>query len=183
MEVLEVDQRILTARAKWQFRGDKRPSFALRPREGQESVWDYPRPPLVVADARRILVMHGDRLLADTRQAVRVLETASPPTFYIPPGDVDSAPLSPSKRRTLCEWKGLAQGFDLPNLVDAAWAYIDTFPEFACIAGFFSFYPAKLRCSVDGELVRPQPGGYYGGWITSEVIGPYKGEPGSEGWW
>ena len=94
--------------------------------------------------------------------------------------------MTPSERRTFCEWKGWAEEFDLALPAQrrgVAWRYPDTFPEFAAIAGYFSFYPAQVRCMVGDELVRPQPGGYYGGWVTSELVGPFKGEAGSEPWW
>ena len=178
----EVTDAVLAARAKWRFRGLARPSFAQEPGPGQESVWDYPRPPRLASDTRRVRVTHGQRVLADSTAAVRILETASPPTFYVPPEDVDATLLRPSARTTLCEWKGIAREFDAVDRTGVAWAYLDTFPEFDPIAGYFSFYPARVRCTVDGEAVRPQPGGYYGGWLTDEIVGPVKGEAGSEGW-
>ena len=181
--MLAVTQEILAARAKWRYRGTRRPPFAVVPGSGLESVWDYPRPPRIEPDPRRIRVVHGDLVLAESTAALRILETASPPTFYLPPDDVAVDRLRPSGRRSRCEWKGLAQAFELADIQGAAWSYAETFPEFAAIAGFFSFHAAKVRCTVSGEAVRPQPGGYYGGWITAEVIGPFKGEPGSRPWW
>lgn len=179
----QVTDSVRAARAKWRFRGIARPSFAQEPSPGEESVWDYPRPPRLAPDRRRVRVAHGQRVLADSTRAVRVLETASPPTFYIPPEDVDETLLRPSARTTLCEWKGVAREFDLPERTGVAWAYRDTFPEFRALAGYFSFYPARVDCTVDGEPVLPQPGGYYGGWLTREIVGPVKGGPGSESWW
>ena len=178
----QVTGAVLAARATWRFRGLGRPSFADAPGPGQESVWDYPRPPRLAPEARRVRVIYGQRVLADSTEAVRVLETASPPTFYVPPKDVDAAPLQPSPRTTFCEWKGVAREFDLADRAGVAWAYFDTFPEFDAIAGYFSFYPGRVRCTVDGEAVRPQPGGYYGGWLTDEIVGPVKGEAGSAAW-
>ena len=178
----EVTDRVLAARAKWHFRGRTRPAFAQPPGPGEESVWDYPRPPGIAPEPRRVRVSHEGRVLADSTLAVRVLETASPPTFYIPPEDVDKTLFRPSGRTTLCEWKGVAREFDLADRAGVAWAYFDTFPDFRAITGYFSFYPARVCCTVDGEAVRPQPGGYYGGWLTHEVVGPVKGEPGSESW-
>ena len=178
----EVTAAVLAARAKWRFRGLERPSFADDPGPGQESVWDYPRPPKLVADRRHIRVMHGGRLLAESTKTMRVSETASPPTFYMPPEDVDATLLHSSPRTTFCEWKGVAREFDADDGVGVAWCYFDTFPEFEAIAGRFSFYPARARCTVDGEAVRPQPGGYYGGWLTDDLAGPFKGAPGSESW-
>ncbi|MDE0349028.1 MAG: DUF427 domain-containing protein [Gammaproteobacteria bacterium] len=178
----EVTDAVLAARAKWRFRGAGRPSFAPAPGPGQESVWDYPRPPRVAPDARRVRVMHGARVLADSIRALRVLETASPPAFYLPPDDVEDALLRPSGRTTFCEWKGLAREFDATDRDGVAWTYVDTFPEFTRIAGYFSFYPGRVHCTVEGETVRPQAGDYYGGWVTGEVLGPMKGAPGSA-WW
>lgn len=178
----EVTAAVLAARTKWRFRGNRRPAFAHVTGHGEESVWDYPRPPRLVPDLRHVRVACEGRPLADSARAVRILETASPPTFYVPPEDVCETSLHPSARTTFCEWKGLAREFDLADRTGVAWSYIDTFPEFDTIAGFFSFYPARVRCTVDGERVRPQPGGYYGGWLTTEVVGPVKGAPGSE-WW
>ena len=181
-----VAEDVLAARRKWRYRGTQRPPFALPVPSGCESVWDYPRPPSICADGRLVRVLAGDAVLADSTRAVRVLETASPPTFYLPPEDVRAELLTPSERRTFCEWKGSAEEFDLalpPRQRGVAWRYPDTFPEFAAIAGYFSFYPAQMQCMVGDELVRPQPGGYYGGWVTSELVGPFKGEAGSEPWW
>ena len=177
---------VLAARAKWRYRGVDRPPFALAPKAGQESVWDYPRPPRIAAEARHVRVFSGERPLADSRAAVRVLETASPPTFYLPPTEVAGDLLQATGQRFVCEWKGVAEAFRLadsepPLLV--AWSYMDTFPEFEALRGYVAFYPGRVRCTVAGALVRPQPGGYYGGWITPEVVGPFKGDPGSAAWW
>ena len=181
-EFLQADARIEASRSHWRYRGQARPDFAIAPKDGQESVWDYPRPPRLAADPRRVEVRLGDRVLATTDRAIRVLETASPPTFYIRPEDVDGASLVPSGRTSLCEWKGQAVDFDLASGPESiAWCYPRVFPEFAEIAGWFAFYPARVECFVDGERVRPQPGGYYGGWITDEIVGPVKGEPGIHG--
>lgn len=180
--MLEADARVLASRRAWTWRGQQRPPFAKAPRAGEESVWDYPRPPRLAPDDREIVVRHRDRVLARTRRAVRVLETASPPTFYLPPADVDASALVPSGGRSFCEWKGIAIDLDLEGgPASVGWCYPETFPEFASIAGWYAFYPAKLDCRVDGERVRPQPGGYYGGWLTKEIVGPVKGEPGVAG--
>ena len=179
---LEPDRRVLAARAGWRHRGARRPDFAIAPQPGQESVWDYPRPPLLLADARRVVVRHGEQVLADSGGAFRVLETASPPTFYLPPQDVRLELLVPSGRRSHCEWKGEALDLDLVGgPASVAWVYRQTYVEFLPIAGWVAFYPGRVDCWVSGERVRPQPGGYYGGWITEEIVGPVKGEPGIEG--
>ena len=170
----------------WKYDGSERPPFADGPAAGQESVWDYPRPPAIRADSRRVRVLLGRHVIADTREALRVLETASAPTFYLPLADVDAAALVPARGVSLCEWKGAASYFDVScaelHVARAAWSYLEPKPAFAAIAGHLAFYPALLDCFVDGERVRPQPGGYYGGWLTSEIVGPVKGEPGSGGW-
>jgi uncharacterized protein (DUF427 family) len=184
---MTISQRdIERARAAWTFRGQRRPDFADEPGPGQESVWDYPRPPAFVPDPRTVEVYAGDRLLARTDRAIRVLETGSPPTFYLPPEAVDAALLEPSNRRTFCEWKGQAEYFHVNGsagrIDNALWRYPDAGGDAAVIAGWYACYPSLLRCLVDGEPVRPQAGGYYGGWITSDVIGPFKGEPGTGHW-
>lgn len=169
----------------WSHRGQRRPTFAREPGPGQESVWDYPRPPRISDDARHVTVLVGGRTLADTRAAVRVCETASPPTFYLPAVDVALELLTEVSARTFCEWKGEARYFALAGDVDetpVAWDYPHPSPAFARLAGHLAFYPSALECFVDGERVRPQPGRFYGGWITDDVVGPFKGEPGTGRW-
>ena len=174
------------ARAQWIHRGSERPAWAIAPREGQESVWDYPRPPHLDADSRLVRVIHQGVLLAESRQAVRVLETASPPTFYLPPDDVRTDLLERARGASICEWKGSATYWSLrvndPLRANVAWSYENPFPDFTPIRGYLSFYPSKLECYVEGERVKPQPGDFYGGWITSEIVGPFKGDPGTGGW-
>ena len=169
----------------WTHRGQRRPAFADEPGPGQESVWDYPRPPVVVADSRRVQVRAGDRLIANSSSALRILETASPPTFYIPARDVGLQFLQADSQRSYCEWKGEAAYWRLaeePGRGPVGWSYASPRPAFAAIAGYFSFYPGRVECFVDDEPVRPQAGGFYGGWITSDVAGPFKGDPGTGGW-
>lgn len=171
----------------WKHTGKVRPPFALVPERGQVSVWDFPRPPVLVEDARRVVVRCGARRIADTVRAVRVLETASAPTFYMAPADIDLALLVQAPGGSFCEWKGRATYWSvsvpgMPLAEAVAWSYPDPTPAFAAIAGWFSFYPGRLHCEVDGEPVRAQPGGFYGGWVTDEIVGPIKGEPGSGHW-
>jgi uncharacterized protein (DUF427 family) len=169
----------------WTYHGQRRPDFAEEPGPGQESVWDYPRPPRIVPDSREVVVRHGKDELARTVRGVRVLETASPPTFYIPPEDVSRALLVSAPGSSFCEWKGRAVYFSLasaPELGSVGWSYPEPTRPFQSIRGYLSFYPAKVSCFVDGERVRPQPGGFYGGWVTSEIVGPFKGKPGTGGW-
>jgi len=175
-----------SARNGWTNRGQQRPPFAHEPGPGQESVWDYPRPPAIVPDTREVLVrVHGTEI-ARSSNAIRILETASPPTFYLPPEDVNLDCLQRISRSTFCEWKGAATYFDIRSetgsAAAAAWAYFEPFPESADIAGYYAFYPGKVECFVAGERVRAQAGGFYGGWITDEIVGPFKGEPGTGGW-
>lgn len=170
----------------WHFTGNQRPDFALKPEEGQESVWDYPRPPICVADSREVIVRYGELVIALSTRTMRVLETASPPTFYIPPADVNFDLLKKTAGSSFCEWKGAATYWSLATgeatIKDIGWSYELPSNRFASIQHYVSFYPAKLGCTVAGETVRPQPGGFYGGWVTDEIIGPYKGESGTSGW-
>jgi len=154
----------------------------------RESVWDYPRPPAVVPTERLVRIEHGGVAIAESRRALRVLETAGAPVWYLPRDDVrlDLLRAAPD-RRTVCEWKGLAAYFDLvigeSVSRQAAWTYSHPYAGYEAITGFIAFYAGRVdRATVDGELVRPQPGGFYGGWVTDDVIGPFKGEPGTEGW-
>ena len=153
-----------------------------------ESVWDYPRPPRLEATQRRLRVEVAGRVIAETGAAFRVLETSHPPTYYLPPGDVDLSVLSQNRRQTLCEWKGRARFFDLvgeglPMVESVAWCYPAPTPDFTAITGYLSFYSNRVdRCLVDGVEVVPQPGDFYGGWITPDITGPFKGGPGSMGW-
>ena len=156
----------------------------IEPRAGQESVWDYPRPPALKRDNRLVEVMNGESVVARTRASWRVMETASPPTFYIPPADVDWDQLIRTEGSSICEWKGAAQYWALPNRPDIpiAWNYPRPRARFEKLKGYASFYPGRITCFVDGELVGAQPGRFYGGWITTDVVGPFKGEPGTGHW-
>lgn len=174
------------ARAKWTYRGQRRPDFAVTPKAGEESVWDYPRPPKIVTDDREVVIRLGDCLIARSEQALRVLETAGPPTFYLPRRDVRMEWLAACPGQSWCEWKGEASYWELrtahQRIEQAAWSYEDPFPGFEAIQGCLSFYPAKLECYVGLERAKAQAGGVYGGWVMPEIVGPYKGEPGSEAW-
>ena len=155
----------------------------IEPGPGQESVWDYPRPPAVAPFGGRVRVVHGGLVVADTTSAWRVLETSQPPAFYLPPADIDLERLSASSSTTWCEWKGPASYWQLDDVADAAWSYANPTHTFAEIAGHFAFYAQKVdECWVDDEMVQPNPGNFYGGWITSKVVGPFKGAPGTMGW-
>lgn len=152
-----------------------------------ESVWDYPRPPRIEPCRRRVRVVHDGRGIVDSTNALRVLETSHPPGIYVPPRDVAPGALEPSSTRTLCEFKGEAVYWSLRDgarlLPDVAWSYPRPRPGFEEIGGFVSFYPARVEaCYLDDERVRPQEGDFYGGWITSDITGPFKGGPGTLGW-
>lgn len=160
----------------------------VTPGPGQESVWDYPRPPrLEDADAHLRVVLAG-LVLAETRRGKRVLETSHPPVYYFPVDDVRTEHLRPARRRaSCCEFKGLARYFDIEvgehAAAAAAWAYPDPVPSFASLRDHVAFYPSAMDgCYVDGERARAQEGDFYGGWITSRIVGPFKGGPGTLGW-
>ncbi len=177
---------IRAARDHWRWRGADRPPFAATPAAGQESVWDYPRPPRIVADTREVVVLWGDRVVVRTRGALRVLETSHPPSFYLPLRDVAQRYLERAAGGSTCEWKGPAQYWSLRDgddrLDSVGWSYPEPMAGAEALATCISFYPSALTCLVDGERARAQAGGFYGGWITSELVGPFKGEPGSGGW-
>ena len=159
----------------------------IQPGPGQESVWDYPRPPKLEAVSKRIWIIFDGVTIADSTAAMRVLETSHPPVYYIPPQDIDMHYLQSVSGGSLCEWKGRAQYFDIgirgKIAEKAAWAYPDPSPAFASIRDYIAFYPGVMdACYVDDERVQPQPGGFYGGWITSDIVGPFKGEPGTMYW-
>ncbi|MCI4065175.1 DUF427 domain-containing protein [Micromonospora sp. R77] len=152
-----------------------------------ESVWDYPRPPRLERTGRRITVRHAGVTVVDSDRCWRVLETSHPPVYYVPRSEVTGARLEPDPRRTWCEWKGEASYWDLVvgevRVREAAWSYEDPTPAYADLAGAVAFYPGRVdECRVDGERVEVQPGDFYGGWITSDVTGPFKGAPGTLGW-
>lgn len=163
------------------------PQNERRPGHPRESVWDYPRPPRVEPTTRRLWVVFAGVTIADTRSALRVLETSHPPVYYFPPKDVLRDHLVPSRLRTWCEFKGMAAYFDISVgdrvARDAAWHYPWPAAGYEELAGHIAFYPGKVdACYVDGERVQAQPGDFYGGWITSEIEGPFKGGPGTRGW-
>ena len=154
---------------------------------GQESVWDYPRPPRLEPSTREVVVVLGGAEVCRTSRAWRVLETSHPPTWYLPREDWVPGALEPAAGTSLCEWKGRADYLTVVGgglrAERAAWTYPDPTPAFAALRDAVAVYPAAMDlCTVDGEPVRPQDGGFYGGWVTSDVAGPFKGAPGSS-WW
>ncbi len=178
------------ARDHWNWRGQARPPFAIAPGAGQVSVWDFPRPPRLVKDAREVVIDWGGTPVARTTNAVLVLETAHPPSFYIPWADVNRALLQPSQGGSFCEWKGPTSYWSLVNgaktLPGVAWSYPqplkDGMPGADALADCVAFYPTHLTCTVGGAKVTPQAGGFYGGWVTPELVGPFKGDAGTQGW-
>ena len=154
---------------------------------GQESVWDYPRPPRLEDSTKRIRVTFNGVTIADTQRAKRILETSHPPVYYIPPEDVRIDLLTPARHTTFCEWKGAAtyHSLTLPSreIPDIAWSYPDPNPGYEEIRDHLAFYAWKVdEAWVGDELATPQPGHFYGGWVTSRVVGPFKGGPGTAGW-
>lgn len=179
-------ERRAFARSLWRWVGDERPPFAIAPAPGQQSVWDFPRPPCVALDGREVTVALGTVRIARTRRALRLMETASPPTWYLPRADVQMGLLLPAPGASFCEWKGEARYLSVVTTagrLDAAvWWYPEPSPGFEALTDHVAFYPQALDCRVDGVRVLPQPGRFYAGWITPELVGPFKGEAGSEGW-
>jgi uncharacterized protein (DUF427 family) len=151
-----------------------------------ESVWDYPRPPALVPCERRVRVQVGEVTIAQSDRALRVLETASPPTVYLPPGDVERSLLRSGRGRSICEWKGLASYWDVEveglRIASAAWSYSRPRRRFAALKDHLAFFPGRVQCFLDAERVRPQDGDFYGGWITDDIRGPFKGAAGTLGW-
>ena len=159
----------------------------IPPGPGQESVWDYPRPPRLEDTARRIRVILNGAVIADSCQAKRVLETSHPPVYYLPPQDVQMAYFHLTPKATFCEWKGRAIYYTITvgdrHVDNGAWSYPEPTDSFRDIAHYIAVYPGKMEaCYVDDEPVQAQPGDFYGGWITSRITGPFKGAPGTWGW-
>ncbi|MEO5711802.1 MAG: DUF427 domain-containing protein [Nocardioidaceae bacterium] len=158
-----------------------------QPGPGQESVWDYPRPPRLERTDHVVEVTLGGVVIASTSAPLRVLETSHPPTYYLPFTDFVAGSLRPAEGGSMCEWKGQASYLDLVGgstvAPRAGWFYPSPTPAFATIVDHLALYPGMMdRCTVDGEVVLPQPGGFYGGWVTSKVVGPFKGDPGTMFW-
>jgi uncharacterized protein (DUF427 family) len=159
----------------------------IPPSPGQESVWDYPRPPRLEPVGQRIRIEFNGETIADTVRAFRVLETSHPPVYYLPPDDIRMDLLTPETVATHCEWKGAASYFNVRvgdrSVERAAWTYLNPDDGFEPIAGRLAFYAGPMdACWVGDERAEPQPGGFYGGWITPSVVGPFKGGPGSSSW-
>ncbi len=159
----------------------------VKPKAGQESVWDYPRPPKLERVHKTIEIYFNGERIANSTQAYRVLETSHPPVYYLPTTDIEIKYLVPSERTTYCEWKGRGKYYSIrvgeEEARDAAWYYSDPIGKFGPIKNYVAFYANQMdKCLVDGETVTPQPGNFYGGWITKDIVGPFKGVEGSFGW-
>lgn len=152
----------------------------------RESVWAYPRPPEIRPEGRPVSVSADGQRIAFSERAIRVCETAGAPVVYIPADDIEAGVLRPAAGKTLCEYKGVASYYDVAVgshvIRRAAWTYPQPTAAYARLRDHFSFYPALVQCRLGDERVRPQPGGFYGGWVTAEIVGPLKGDPGSEAW-
>lgn len=169
----------------WNYQGQRRPPFAVKPRPGQESVWDYPRPPRLVASAKQVVVGPDDLVVADTCRALRLLETGSPPTYYLPAEDVNWGALEPVSHSSVCEWKGKASYWRLKQEAGGppvAWRYLNPSEPYEVLKDYAAFYCGRIPCFVDSHPVVPQAGSFYGGWVTEEIVGPWKGEPGTGHW-
>jgi uncharacterized protein (DUF427 family) len=153
-----------------------------------ESVWQYPRPPALVPSERRVRILLGGTTIVDSTAALRVLETSHPPTIYVPPGDIAPGALRDAAGSSLCEWKGRASYYDVVGgdgtvAARAAWTYHDPDPRYAALRDFVAFYPGRMEAAyLDDERVQSQAGDFYGGWITSDIEGPFKGGAGTRGW-
>ncbi len=160
----------------------------VEPGPGQESVWDYPRPPRIEQVAATLRVEHAGRTIAAARGGWRVLETSHPPVYYLAPDALASGLLRPNARTSFCEFKGTARYWDLVDgerilVADVAWSYPVPAPAYGALAGHLAFYASRVdACYVDDERVVAQAGDFYGGWITARIVGPFKGAPGTWGW-
>ena len=152
-----------------------------------ENVWEYPRPPICDPHVGEIKVIINNKTIAKSKNVIRVLETSHPPTYYIPVNDIKLDFLKKNKNNSFCEWKGFANYYDLiadeVNIPNVGWYYPKPTKNFFSIKNFISFYAVgKLKCVVNGEIVKKQDGNFYGGWITTNLRGPFKGGTGTMGW-
>eukprot|EP00270_Netrium_digitus_P005007 TRINITY_DN16522_c0_g1_i1.p1 TRINITY_DN16522_c0_g1~~TRINITY_DN16522_c0_g1_i1.p1 ORF type:complete len:250 (-),score=26.22 TRINITY_DN16522_c0_g1_i1:99-788(-) len=166
-----------------------KPSFSQRiqPGPGQESVWDYPRPPRLERCSKHVRIVFNGVTIADSHESYRVLETSHPPVYYIPQKDIKMSHLSQGSGSSFCEWKGRASYWTVTvgdkTAKNIGWSYESPTSAFLPIKSHIAFYAAPMdSCQVNGNEVTPQPGGFYGGWITSDIVGPFKGSPGTWGW-
>ena len=170
----------------WQHRRDSCLS-GVADDPATESVWDYPRPPATEPCARRVRIELGGVIVVDSSSALRVLETSHPPTIYVPPADIAPGCIEPAAGSSFCEWKGVASYLDVAGgrrrAARAAWTYRDPVPAYAALRDHVAFYPSRMdACWLDDEVVQCQAGDFYGGWVTANLRGPFKGGPGTAGW-
>lgn len=173
------------ARENWSNIGNKRPRFAIEPKKWQRSVWDFPRPPIIEKISKPVLVNYQGKGIADSSDTLAVLETASPPTYYIPKYDIEmNALVKIPGKSSMCEWKGKAIYWALKTMIGqpVAWSYPNLFTEFEELKDHIAFYPQHLECYIDGKRVEAQASEFYAGWITPDLTGPFKGETGTEHW-
>ncbi|MGF1488856.1 MAG: DUF427 domain-containing protein [Prochloraceae cyanobacterium] len=159
----------------------------IEPGPGQESVWDYPRPPKLEPSSKSVRIIFNGVEIAKSQKTQRVLETSHPPVYYIPPEDIKIEYLQPTSKQSFCEWKGVANYYTIvvgeKSVTNCAWYYTNPTPAFAGIKEYVAFYPSKMdACFLNEEKVQAQPGDFYGGWITQDIVGPFKGGAGSWGW-
>ena len=159
----------------------------IKPNFDQESVWDYPRPPRLEPSPKHIQVIFNGVIIADSQHTQRVLETSHPPVYYIPPEDIQQQYLQPTAQQSFCEWKGKASYYNIvvgeKKVTNAAWYYPNPTVAFLDIKNYVAFYPSLMdACYVNEEKVQPQPGDFYGGWITRDIVGPFKGDVGTWHW-
>ncbi|MBW2242405.1 MAG: DUF427 domain-containing protein [Deltaproteobacteria bacterium] len=178
---------LTAARAHWRAKKRSQPAEREAIGPGEESVWDYPRPPRLEPAHRPVRALLAGRVVAASTRALRVVETGSPPVYYVPPGDVVPGLFVKSELESFCEWKGLARYFDLRvgdvRAENAAWSYPEPDEGFEPLRDFLAIYPGRaLACYLGDERVRAQPGHFYGGWVSDGIKGPFKGEPGTEDW-
>ena len=181
----KIEDRLQKARDGWSNRGNIRPPFAIEPMKGQRSVWDFPRPPVIEKVFKKVLVKHKDKTIVDCQNALAVLETASPPTYYIPLNNVEMNLLEIIPGKTsFCEWKGEATYWALKEIKNrpVAWSYANPFEKFKDLKNYLAFYPQHLECFVGESRVKAQQGGFYAGWITPDLTGPFKGDSGTGHW-
>jgi uncharacterized protein (DUF427 family) len=159
----------------------------IPPKSGQESVWDYPRPPRVEPTSKSVRIIFNGVTLVQTTRALRVLETSHPPSYYFPQADIQMQYLTSTPRHTFCEYKGQASYWTLQigdqREDNVAWGYLNPSPGYEALTSYLAFYPGRMEaCYINDERVQAQAGDFYGGWITSEIVGPFKGGPGTWGW-
>jgi uncharacterized protein (DUF427 family) len=183
---IEITDRLQREAERWRS-GNRRPHNIVQPKAGETSVWDFPRPPSVERVHERVTIDWAGQTIVDTSSALRVCETAAPPTYYIHRRDFPEGSLIETGGRSECEWKGPASYYSIliegETAEAAAWIYPSLHPEYSVLRDFFGVYASRVdRCTVAGLEVRPQPGSFYAGWITPDLVGPFKGSAGSEGW-